>query len=114
MFGIMCCLYYSIASLPNDGHTLGIWLARLGLLIGILCLFDFIADILRVESWSTFSKFAVLISVVNMLVLLPVWLVMLSFQLPAAQPKYSDYGEEEEAFVGNGNGESDLRLASVS
>ena len=113
----MCCLYYSIVTLPHDGHTLGVWLARLGLLIGILCLFDFVADILRVQAWSVFSKFAVLISVLNMLVMLPVWLIMLSCQLPAAQPKYNEYGEEEEAFVGNGEGETDLRdlrLSSVS
>lgn len=114
LFGIFCCLYYSIVTLPNDGHSLGIWLARLGLLIGILCLFDFISDLLRVQNWTAFSKFAILISIVNMLVLLPIWLVMLSFQLPAAQPKYDYNRGEEEAFVGNGNGESDLRLSAVS
>lgn len=110
LFGIFCCLYYSIVTLPQDGHSLGIWLARLGLLIGILCLFDFVSDLLRVQDWSAFSKFAILISIVNMLVLLPLWLVMLSMQLPGAQPKYDYNSEEEQAFVGNG--ESDLRLSS--
>jgi hypothetical protein len=113
LFGIFCSIYYSIVNLPNDGHSLGIWLARLGLLIGILSLFDFISDLLRVESWAAFSKFAILISIVNMLVFLPSWLVMLAFQLPAAHPNYK-HGEEEEAFVGNGIGENDLRLSTVS
>ena len=112
LFGIFACLYYSIVTLPHDDHSLGIWLARLGLLIGILCLFDFVSDLLRVESWSSFSKFAILISIVNMLVLLPCWLVLLSIQLPSAQPKYDFNSAEEEAFVTNG--ESDLRLSSVS
>jgi len=112
LFGIFCCIYHSIATLPNDGHSLGIWLARLGLLIGILCLFDFISDLLRVKSWAAFSKFAISISVVNMLGLLPMWLVMLACQLPGAQPKYDSYDEEEEAFVINDNGQSDLRMSA--
>lgn len=110
LFGIFACIYYSIVTMPHDNHSLGIWLARLGLLIGILSLFDFISDLLRVQSWAAFSKFAILISIVNMLVLLPTFLVMLAFQLPAAHPKYK-YGEEEEAFVGNGGSENDLRLS---
>lgn len=117
LFGIFCCLYYSIVTLPasdSNGHSFGIWLARLGLLIGILCLFDFISDCLRIESWSTFSKFAILISIVNMLALMPLWLIMLSCQLPTAQPKYDFASEEEEAFMRSGS-ETDLRLtASVS
>lgn len=111
LFGIFCCIYYSIVTMPNDGHSFGIWLARLGLLIGILCLFDFISDILRLGDWSTFSKFAVLISIVNMLALMPLWLIVLSCQLPKAQPNYDFDSTEEEAFMGNGNGESDLRLS---
>lgn len=85
----------------------------MGLLIGVLCLFDFIADLLRVQSWAAYSKFAVLISIVNMLVLLPIWLVLLSCQLPSAQPKYDFTSAEEEAFVANGshNGDTDLRLS---
>jgi hypothetical protein len=109
LFGIFAGLYYSIVTLPHDGHSLGIWLARLGLLIGLLCLFDFVSDLLRVENWSAFSKFAVLISIVNMLVLLPCWLILLSIQLPSAQPKYDFNSAEEEAFVTDG--ESDLRMS---
>ena len=87
----------------DDKRPFGLWLARIGLLVGILSLFDFSANVLRFESWSTFSKFAVFTSIVNTLVLMPVWLIMLSLELPAAKPKCMDDEGEEEPFVQSAN-----------
>jgi hypothetical protein len=103
LFGIMCCMYYSVVTLPDENRVIGLWLVRLGLLIGILCLFDFAADILRFTTWSPYSKIALLISILNSLVLLPMWLIMLSIQLPGAKPKHVP-GKDEDVFVGKGNG----------
>jgi hypothetical protein len=100
LFGIMSCLYYSVATLPDESRALGMWLVRLGLLIGFLCLFDLVADILRFTSWSAYSKVAVLISILNTLILLPLWFIMLAIQLPGAKYQH-EAGEDEEAFVGS-------------
>ena len=96
-------MYYSVVTLPDENRVIGLWLVRLGLLIGILCLFDFAADILRFTVWNPYSKVALLISILNSLVLLPMWLFMLSIQLPGAKPKHVP-GKDEDVFVGKGNG----------
>jgi hypothetical protein len=101
IFGIMCCMYYSVVTLPDENQMFGIWLVWLGLLIGILCIFDFAADILRFTTWSTYSKVATILSILNSLILLPMWLIKLSFQLPTAKHVR---GEDEESVVGNSNG----------
>jgi hypothetical protein len=101
IFGIMCCMYYSVVTLPDENRMIGIWLVRLGLLIGILCIFDFAADILRFTTWTTYSKVATILSILNSLILVPIWLIKLSFQLPVAKHVRE---EDEESFVGNNNG----------
>jgi hypothetical protein len=57
----------------------------------VLCLFDFLSDIMRFESWRTFMVIALSISSVNQLVFLPAWLVWLGMQLKTAKAPYDNF-----------------------
>jgi hypothetical protein len=59
--------------------------ALFGLSIAGLCFFDFCANILRFSSWMTFSSIAMIITSLNRLFLLPIWLILLARQLPRAR-----------------------------
>lgn len=96
LFGILTLIYYSNGTMSDALRPFGKWWARWGLLIAFLCFINFAADVLRFEEWSTFSKFAIFISVVDMVLMLPIWLLVLGRQLPRARPKYT---EEEDVFV---------------
>jgi hypothetical protein len=83
LFGISVLLFVSIQS--QTERLLSLPWASFGLVMGLLCLIDFAADILRLESWRSFSAIAFWITMLNRLVLLPVWLVWLGYQLPTAK-----------------------------
>mmetsp|Transcript_1242 Transcript_1242/g.1601 ORF Transcript_1242/g.1601 Transcript_1242/m.1601 type:complete len:314 (-) Transcript_1242:119-1060(-) len=57
----------------------------LGLIIGSLCWLTFISDILRFVSWRFFMGVALVGSVMNSFILIPLWLVLLAFMLPRAK-----------------------------
>eukprot|EP00587_Corethron_hystrix_P007802 CAMPEP_0113323658 /NCGR_PEP_ID=MMETSP0010_2-20120614/16473_1 /TAXON_ID=216773 ORGANISM="Corethron hystrix, Strain 308" /NCGR_SAMPLE_ID=MMETSP0010_2 /ASSEMBLY_ACC=CAM_ASM_000155 /LENGTH=259 /DNA_ID=CAMNT_0000182673 /DNA_START=289 /DNA_END=1068 /DNA_ORIENTATION=- /assembly_acc=CAM_ASM_000155 len=63
----------------------------LGLAIGILGLFEFIAELLRFVSWRTFSTFTIIIRIINMWVLVPTWLYVLGKQLPVAKLSFEHW-----------------------
>jgi hypothetical protein len=83
LFGISVLLFVSIHS--QTERLLSLRWAAVGLVMGLLALIDFAADILRLESWRTFSEIAFFITMLNRFVVLPVWLVWLGYQLPRAK-----------------------------
>jgi hypothetical protein len=83
LFGISVLLFISIHT--QKERLLSLPWASVGLVMGLLALIDFAADILRLESWRTFAEVAFWITMLNRLILLPVWLVWLGYQLPRAK-----------------------------
>lgn len=90
MFMILTLIYISSRTLVATGSedrpsfTFGRCWAHLGLFIGLLSLIDFAAQVLRFTNWVYFTNISVFFGVLNRLILLPVWLCLLSCQLPAA------------------------------
>lgn len=83
--GLALVLFYaSVNSLPPDGPVLTRALAGFGLFIGLFSLADFVAGVLRLHDWGTFRILSMLISVINRLILLPLFLLVLGRQLPFA------------------------------
>lgn len=66
-------------------RVLSIGWASFGLFLSLLSIVDFAADIMRYQNWRRYSHIAFFISSVNRLVLFPVWLIWLSFQIPKAE-----------------------------
>jgi hypothetical protein len=98
LFGISVLLFFSIHNQKERLFKLS-W-AYFGLAMGLLSIVDFAADILRLESWRSFSKIAFFTSMLNRLIMLPAWLIWLGCQLPKAK---------ELAFIQR-SGEKDLEL----
>jgi len=59
-----------------------------GLIIAAFCSLDFISEVLRFVDWGIFSHVSLYISSANQIVIFPVWLIWLGYQLAAA-PKMS-------------------------
>eukprot|EP00525_Craspedostauros_australis_P011537 CAMPEP_0198113438 /NCGR_PEP_ID=MMETSP1442-20131203/5108_1 /TAXON_ID= /ORGANISM="Craspedostauros australis, Strain CCMP3328" /LENGTH=366 /DNA_ID=CAMNT_0043770523 /DNA_START=41 /DNA_END=1141 /DNA_ORIENTATION=- len=71
----------------HDSSTFdGCWNA-LGLFIGLMCILEFVAEILRFDGYRTFGPIAIVYAVLNRLILIPIWLLTLSFLLPRATAK---------------------------
>jgi hypothetical protein len=81
--GIFTLLGVSV--LQGTEHLFGVRWAGFGAVMACMAVFDFAADILRFESWRTFSEVAMLISAINRLVLFPIWLLWLARLLPKAE-----------------------------
>lgn len=89
--GFALILFYaSVNTLPPDGPVLTRGLAGFGLFIGLFSIADFIAGVLRLKDWSTFRTLTMLISVINRLVLLPIFLLVLGRQLPFALRQHKE------------------------
>uniref|UniRef100_A0A7S1D5E1 Uncharacterized protein n=1 Tax=Cyclophora tenuis TaxID=216820 RepID=A0A7S1D5E1_CYCTE len=84
---IFFLLFYSVATQAPSQRELPMSMVRVGLVIGVLSLFDFAADVLRYEDWRLFSSLALLAGALNTWILLPSFLIALSFQLPKLVPK---------------------------
>uniref|UniRef100_A0A7S2W1S3 Uncharacterized protein n=1 Tax=Eucampia antarctica TaxID=49252 RepID=A0A7S2W1S3_9STRA len=56
--------------------------AIFGFVIGISSLIEFSADVLRFVNWGWFSRAALIVSVFNSIIALPIWLLLLGLQLP--------------------------------
>lgn len=93
LFGILTFTFISVKTLTHK--PFGYKWASFGLFIALMSLIDFAADVLRLKSFTTFNKMAAVTSAINGLVLLPIWLVLLSKQLPNAKPTYNE-GEEDD------------------
>lgn len=89
--------YFSVNSLPPDGPHLTGALAGFGLFIGLFSVADFVAGVLRFQDWSTFSVLVLLISVINRLVLLPIFLLVLGRQLPFAMSAHKEQQAQQQA-----------------
>mmetsp|Transcript_27883 Transcript_27883/g.39230 ORF Transcript_27883/g.39230 Transcript_27883/m.39230 type:complete len:286 (-) Transcript_27883:8-865(-) len=94
MFGILVLVHISIKT-QTSCHAFKLRWTRIGLAIAGLSILDFAADVLRLQSWRFFSTFANFTSALNTLVLLPIWLITLGRQLPAAVPNYVETEEDE-------------------
>jgi len=99
--GILITIFFSIRADKETHPDLGRWWSTCGFVIGVLSLLDFLAYALRFMSWRFYAKTAIFLSAVNMLVLLPVWLIVLSYQLPKASIRFENdaFPGEEESFV---------------
>ncbi len=101
IFGIMTTLFFVVQSERKYSHanagaeTFGIKWALLGLLIGILGLFDFVAEILRLQSWVTFSTLAFLVRSINMFILVPIYLFILGRQLPVIKGSFEEWNHSD-------------------
>jgi len=65
--------------------------ASFGMCMAVLCLIEFVADVLRFQDWRTFSNVANMVSILNRLVLFPIWLMWLGRQIITSQ-KNDDEG----------------------
>jgi hypothetical protein len=70
-----------------DTTTFGACWNALGLFCGLMCLLDFVAEILRLEGYRMFGQIAFWYSSVNRLLLIPTWLLLLGCRLPVASVK---------------------------
>lgn len=87
-----------------DSTTFGsVWNA-LGLFIGLMCVLEFVAEVLRLDGYKTFGLIAFWYSGVNRLVLIPTWLILLGCRLPYASLKLNQQAhrrEQEEPLTEN-------------
>lgn len=71
-----------------------------GLFLGLLCLLEFVTEVLRSVNWRIFSQLALWYGTLNRLILLPFWLMYLGFRLPYALQKYetkdTDYKKNDD------------------
>ena len=96
LYATMLFVFVSVRTEKVDDPPFSKRWATFGLLIAILCLFDFLSDILKFQSWKTFKIIAFAISTLNTLLLLPIWLLWLGKQLKRAKVAYdSDTGGAE-------------------
>jgi len=85
LFFIFVLYFVSIRNVDDTVfHALGLRLAGMGLFIGMLSLVDFAVFVLRLLDWRAFSPMAKVLTNVNRLVLLPLWLLIMSCRLPRA------------------------------
>jgi hypothetical protein len=74
----------------HDSVTFGACWNSIGLFIALLCLLDFVAEILRLDGFKLFGQIAFWYAAANRLVLLPLWLLMLGCRLPYAAMKLNE------------------------
>mmetsp|Transcript_34142 Transcript_34142/g.37736 ORF Transcript_34142/g.37736 Transcript_34142/m.37736 type:complete len:289 (+) Transcript_34142:242-1108(+) len=91
LFVIMSLLYYSIGTQLSERRALSLGWGRLGLVIAFLCVLDFAADLLKVTvEWRTFQNMAIISTIINTCVLLPLWLLWLSCTIHKVMPSTND------------------------
>ena len=82
---IFLLVFFSIRRKPQGLRRLfSIQWGAFGLVVSFMCLLDFAADVLRFKSWLTFTSVAMITSIINRLILFPIWLIWLSRQIPKA------------------------------
>jgi len=91
LFVIMSLLYYSIGTQLSERRALSLGWGRLGLVIAFLCVLDFAADLLKVTvEWRTFQNMAIISTIINTCILLPLWLLWLSCTIHKVMPSTND------------------------
>lgn len=70
-----------------DTTTFGACWNALGLFIALMCILEFVAEVLRLDGFKTFGQIAFWYSGVNRLLLIPTWLILLGLRLPYAGVK---------------------------
>lgn len=101
IFGIMTILFIVVRSERNYSYsdagteTFGIKWATLGLIIGIFGLFEFVAEILRLQSWVTFMEISFVVRSINMFLLVPIYLFVLGRQLPTIKESFEEWNHSE-------------------
>ena len=106
---IMVLLYISVRTGAEGTVSLG-W-ARLGLIIGALCILDFATSVLRYEDWQTFTEIMGAITAFNRIILLPLWLFWFSPVLGRARHKFESQHNMEELARLNGTSLSEVQPA---
>lgn len=99
LFFVCMLSYYSVGTQSDDKRTLSMHWARLGLLVGFLAFVDFAADVLRVLDRHTFHKFALVIGIANTILLLPIWITYLSFNVHRVIPTYNPANDSFDAAI---------------
>lgn len=97
MFFIMAIIFSTVRYEDKDRGTVAFgkkW-SILGLVIGILGLFEFISDLLRLSSWVTFMQFSFVIRIINMWIFVPAWLFVLGSQLSSVKASFEDWKRQE-------------------
>jgi hypothetical protein len=103
---ILLLVYRSVAS-QNTTSAWSMRWATLGLFIGVLSFVDLSFNVLRFQSWGTFSVLALLVTTLTRLVLMPVWLVWLSRILYVVQMAT---GEKIDEAFGTREGNNDMEM----
>jgi len=70
-----------------DSTTFGAGWNALGLFVALMCVLEFITEVLRLDGIKYFSQIAFWYSSINRLILLPSWLLILGSRLPYASLK---------------------------
>ena len=78
--------------------------AQLGVFVSFCCFLDFLADCGRFVNWQSFQYAAAALSLINMLVLLPIWLLWLAVQLPSATEKMHSLAASDDFGTGTRGG----------
>eukprot|EP00536_Pseudo-nitzschia_multiseries_P002111 jgi/Psemu1/251336/estExt_Genewise1Plus.C_280066 len=94
--GVFILSFFSVLKWrKHDESTFGAKWNALGLFIGLVSAVDFIAEIIGVEGYKIAWIFVVLYSSLTKLILIPLWIIILGFQLPLATSKAFDSGVGE-------------------
>jgi len=80
-----------------DQTTFGACWNALGLFIALMCLLEFITEVLRLVGMKYFSQIAFWYSSVNRLILLPTWLIILGMRLSYASLKLNQQAHMRDA-----------------
>jgi len=83
--------------------------AILGQVIGILAFCEFVSELLRTSSWLVWSRFSHAISIINLWILLPIWLILLGMKLPKIRESY--YASAQEVIVTDEQTNPDLKAS---
>jgi len=106
--GVLIIIYASVDSEKNEesvGRTFNLTWAHCGVVIGTFCWFDFLAAVMRMENLKMFQSWTILISAMNMLILLPIWIIMLGKQLTEIKPVFYDIAVDTAATQNNSSAE---------
>lgn len=116
--GICICIIMTLLFLSVRGEnlsngprkaTFGRKWSYLGLLIGYLCLFEFLSDVIDLQSTYFYGMVSFAFVVLNSLVLVPAWLFVLGRQLPSIRYSFeNNWGDDEQESL------QSLRLRPVS
>eukprot|EP00565_Helicotheca_tamesis_P008548 CAMPEP_0185728292 /NCGR_PEP_ID=MMETSP1171-20130828/3684_1 /TAXON_ID=374046 /ORGANISM="Helicotheca tamensis, Strain CCMP826" /LENGTH=251 /DNA_ID=CAMNT_0028396983 /DNA_START=292 /DNA_END=1047 /DNA_ORIENTATION=- len=100
--GILITLYCSMRKDKEGNAAFGRRWSILGLVIGVLSFLDFLTYVLRYEKWVAFWAIALVLSTLNSLLLLPIWLIVVGLRLPKASEQFESdaFPGESDAFVG--------------